>query len=360
MNIKRLFLQLLIAGLLIIPTGAMAAESADKQPLMIEEQGSFAVGGKVITTPGTFDPMNPLPPDGQTFHGDHAYVFYQKPVNARKYPLIFLHGHAQFTKTWETTVDGREGFQNIFLRRGFPVYLVDQPRRGNAGKSTVAMNLEPTAEEQRWFGQFRLGHWPNYHPGVQFPQDKESLNQFFRQVTPNTGPYDAEVISDPMAALFEKVGDSVFILHSQAGGPGWLTAMKTDKVKGIVAYETGSGSVFPKGELPDPIQTNYGPVTGVEVPMEDFLKLTKIPILIVYGDFIPDKPVQHPGDDLWRGLKIITEKWVETINRHGGDAKFVYLPDIGIKGNTHFPFSDLNNMEIADHLSAWLKEKKLD
>ena len=73
---------------------------------------------------------------GHKYHGDHAYVFYQKPVDARKYPLVFAHGVGQFSKTWETTPDGREGFQNIFLRKGFSTYLVDQPRRGNAGRST--------------------------------------------------------------------------------------------------------------------------------------------------------------------------------------------------------------------------------
>ena len=101
--------------------------------LQIEEQGSFAVGGTVLT-----DSL------GHKYHGDHAYVFYQKPVDARKYPLVFAHGVGQFSKTWETTPDGREGFQNIFLRKGFSTYLVDQPRRGNAGRSR------------------KLSHWNRY------------------------------------------------------------------------------------------------------------------------------------------------------------------------------------------------------
>jgi hypothetical protein len=98
--------------------------SSNPALIVIQEQGSFAVGGKVITQPGTFDPIK-LGPEGQTLHGDHAYVFYQIPVNARRLPLVFLHGIYQFSKTWETTPDGREGFQGIFLRRRFGVYLVD-------------------------------------------------------------------------------------------------------------------------------------------------------------------------------------------------------------------------------------------
>jgi len=67
------------------------------------------------------------------------------------------HGIGQFSKTWETTPDGREGFQNIFLRRNFPVYIMDQPRRGNVGRSTVASTIEPTPDEQNWFNVFRVG-----------------------------------------------------------------------------------------------------------------------------------------------------------------------------------------------------------
>lgn len=45
----------------------------------VQEQGSFAVGGAVITTPGTFDPINQgaynpagTDPAGQTLHGESA------------------------------------------------------------------------------------------------------------------------------------------------------------------------------------------------------------------------------------------------------------------------------------------------
>ena len=152
--------------------------------LRIEEQGSFAVGGTVLT-----DSL------GRTFHGDHAYVFYQKPVDARRYPLVFAHGVGQFSKTWETTPDGREGFQNIFLRRGFPTYLVDQPRRGNAGRSTEETTISPAFDEEVWFNRFRVGIWPNYFEGVQFSHDKEALNQYFRQMTPNVGSVDFERLS---------------------------------------------------------------------------------------------------------------------------------------------------------------------
>lgn len=121
----------------------------------------------------------------------------------------------------ETTPDGREGFQNIFLRRGFSTYLVDQPRRGSAGRTTVEGTVTPKPDEQMWFNQFRVGVWPEYFKGVQFSHDKEALNQYFRQMTPNTGPFDINVISDAMSAVVDKSGPAILFTHSQGGGPGW-------------------------------------------------------------------------------------------------------------------------------------------
>lgn len=45
---------------------------------------------------------------------------------------------------------------------------------------------------------------------------------------------------------------------------------------------------------------------------------------------------------------------------HGGDVTLIHLPEIGFKGNTHFPMSDLTNVEVANHLSRFLKSKGLD
>ena len=360
MSIKTLLsLTLLAAGILLTP-----AEAAPKQtpaPLVIQEQGSFAAGGTVIPAKEPYDPLHPQAA-GQTLHGDHAYVFYQKPANTRKYPLVFLHGAGQSARTWESTPDGREGFQNLFLRRGYSVYLVDQPRRGDAGRSTVSAPVEARPAEQFWFGQFRLGIWPDFFEGTQFARDDESLNQFFRQMTPNTGPYDAEVISDAMTAIFDRIGSGILVTHSQGGGPGWLTAMKSRNVRAIVAYEPGSGFVFPKGELPKPIPnaSSFGPFTAEEVPLEQFKALTRVPVVIYYGDNIPEKSSSEPHQDYWRAAMNMAKLWAETVNRHGGDVTVVHLPEAGLKGNTHFPFSDRNNVEIANLLSQWLREKGVD
>ncbi len=343
----------------MVPLMSMEARSGEPAPLVIQGQGSFAVGGKVITNAGTFDPYKPTP-EGQTFHGDHAYVFYQVPVKARKLPLVFWHGTGQFSKTWETTPDGREGYQNIFLRRGFAVYLIDQPRRGNAGRSTLPITIQPTPDEQEWFDLFRIGIWPNYFPGVQFSREPEALNQYFRQMTPNTGPFDLEVISDAVAALFNKIGSGILVTHSQGGGPGWRTAIKSGNVRAIVSYEPGSNFVFPAGEVPPSMPSSGGRLEALGVPLSEFMLLTKVPIIIFYGDNIPEKPTANPGQDQWRVRLAMARLWKDAVNRRGGDVTVVHLPEIGIRGNTHFPFSDLNNLDIADLLYRFLEKKGLN
>ncbi len=93
---------------------ATVVNGTDRPPLVIRDQGSLIAGGGLITQPGVFDPYKPMMPDGQTYHGDHVYAFYQVPVDPRPLPILMLHGAGQSAKSWETTADGREGFQNIF------------------------------------------------------------------------------------------------------------------------------------------------------------------------------------------------------------------------------------------------------
>lgn len=53
----------------------------------------------------------------------------------------------------------------------------------------------------------------------------------------------------------------------------------------------------------------------------------------------------------------MAREFVAAINRHGGDATLVLLPEIGIKGNSHFMMQELNNDVIADNVAAWLDSR---
>lgn len=90
------------------------------------------------------------------------------------------------------------------------------------------------------------------------------------------------------------------------------------------------------------------------------MQLTKIPIVVYFGDNIPEQPTANPGQDNWRVRLAMARLWRDAMNHRGGDVTLLHLPEMGIRGNTHFPFSDLNNLEIADQLSKFFAEKGLD
>jgi pimeloyl-ACP methyl ester carboxylesterase len=348
-------------ALLLVFGFAACGETAQTPPpdssaLVIQEQGNFSVGGTVVTSDGEFDPMQPwmVPQGGQTRHGDHADVFYQIPVDANNYSMVFLHGYGQSRRSWQMTADGREGFSDIFLRKGYGVYLVDQPGRGEAGQVTGAGQISAEPDDQTWFTQFRIGLWPDFYEGVQFPQDSESLDQFFRTMTPDTGTTtDPNATVVAMSALFDRSGPGILFTHSAGAMPGWQTAIANENVKAIVAIEPGG--------LPFPIDPNADPAQSVGgISQDDFTKLTQIPIIVYMGDNIPDEETGIPSQDFWRGVLQSAKQWAELVNSNGGDVTVVHLPEVGIAGNTHFIMSDLNNQDVAEHLSTWLGEKGLD
>jgi hypothetical protein len=136
--------------------------------------------------------------------------------------------------------------------------------------------------------------------------------------------------------------------------------MKNENIKAVISLEPGGDFVFPEGETIQGLKHDGDFDTPPIVPLAEFTKLTKIPILIYYGDNIPEQPSNNPGQEQWRRIFAMAKLFRDVVNRHGGDVTLVHLPDVGIKGNTHFPMSDLNNIDIANHLSEFLKKKHLD
>lgn len=364
---RRDFLKASAAGVAAaagIPRTLASAEGAaaeDSQAvLVVEKQGSFAFGGTVAT--------NAV---GQTLHGDHGYAQFQIPPNPRRYPLVMWHGGSTFSKTWESTFDGRDGYQTIFVRRGFPVYIIDRPRKGRAGKGTVGTTISPTfGGEQDTFAIWRLGVWtppepPRFFPNAQVPpNDPEFLNQLYRSQSPDTGPGSTNLSVGAVVALLERTGPAVLVTHSAGGLPGWVTRIRSANVAGIVAYEP-AGFVFPSDALPPPVPTSDARVAATTAPVAvspaEFQKLTNIPIQIVYGDNMElTTPSPIFGVELWRVVWQRVHQFADAVNSRGGDVQILHLPTLGIFGNTHNPFSDLNNIQVAKLMSKYLHEKGLD
>lgn len=339
----------------------MSLTSFASRPIMIDRQGQFPVGGTTVERPGTFDPdtfrswTDPVQ-DGQTYRCDHAFARYQIPVGASRFPLVFVHGFGSDGVCWETTPDGRDGFATLLLREGYPVYVLDLPGRGHASRTSAEVTVRPVADEQFWFDIWRMGVWPDWNEGIQFPKDSLSVSNFFRQMVPDLSDHSLDVKAlDAMAA---KIGDHILVTHSAGGFPGWMSAAGNPEVKGVVALEPG-GFIFPEGEVPEPIPGLTGGVAGVAVPAAKFAELTRKPIVIYFGDYIPRSGATTLGGSNWEVRLKMAREFVDTVNRHGGNATLVILPETGIRGNSHFLMQELNNDVIAARVDGWLASEGL-
>jgi hypothetical protein len=336
--------RLLTAALMaVLATGYVAAQRQQQQssaPITIQKQGSFAVGGTILGDAAT-----------GSLHCDHGYVDYQIPADPRRINLVMWHSAA--ATAWLNRWDGGEGYQSIFLRRGYPVYIWDGPHVGRANWGCTDHAYEPVVgQDQRNFVAWRFGaQYPNWFAGVQFPtKDPEAWNQASRaRYLEFDTVENAQMQSNAAAQLMDTIGPSVALTNSAGGMRAILTALKTNNLAAIVMYEN-VGYVYPQGEGPGGPPSGFGPI---EVPLAEFKKLTKVPMQIVWGDNV-DKSARYTGS-----LKDST-LFAEKVNKYGGKAQVLMLPAAGLTGNTHIPFADMNNVAVADLLSKFLAEHGLD
>lgn len=317
----------------------LCATSGAAQDMRIARQGAFEAGGTILR-------------DGErTLSCDHGHVEYQIPARPRAISLFMWHSSS--TKVWQSRWDGGEGYQSIFLRRGFPVYLWDGPRVGRANWGCAPYAYKPSiGQDQQNFVAWRLGaKYPDWFPGVQFPTgDAAAWNQAARARYDEFDTVEnAELEAEAAAQALDRIGPTVLLTNSAGGMRALLTAIRSDEVKAIVAYEN-PGYVFPSDVETGLEPGRFGPVV---VSPEQFQRLTRVPIQFVFGDNLDKSPV-------WSAYAATCRKFVDLINARGGKAEILFLPSAGLKGNTHIPFADLNNVAVADQLSAFLRAHKLD
>lgn len=252
-----------------------------------------------------------------------------------------------------TTPDGREGWSDMFLKKGHSVFLIDEPRRGEAGQTSVSGTISTKPLDQRWYTQFRIGKWENGrsnpNEGSQFPNSDQAVDQFFRQMTPDTGmssdmggDFDNETVAKAVAATIDEVysrtgKNSILVTHSQGGGPGWTAAKYTQHIAAIVAIEPGGA--------PDSDSEDYQAVLA-----------QKIPVTFYFGDYIDNGDPQIAATGMWQMMRQACYSFSESYTAAGGNSTVIDLPKIGITGNDHFMFQDLNNDVIADHIQNWIQE----
>lgn len=338
-----------LAGVMLGATHIAMAQDFDElqtanSPLVLEAKGSFFVGGESVeqtaTQVGGFG----------LFGGGHItinqmYVEYMKPKgHAKKVPVVMLHGGTLSGKSYQTTPDGRMGWDEYFVRRGHAVYLPDQVTRARSGFNQAIYNdvragveTDPSSQplmtrlsdEDSW-QIFRFG--PTFgvaHPDEQFPV--EAADEFSKQGIPDIG---SGVTSQAMSALAIKLDGAVLMGHSETGGVPFQAALiSTTGVKGLISLEPGFCNATPAQK--DTLAT--------------------VPILVVFGDHL-DTPQPSPFVN-WELTFAACQAFVDDINQnHGGNATMLHLPAAGLNGNSHMFMLDKNNLEVADLILKWIEE----
>ncbi|GJE58472.1 esterase [Methylobacterium trifolii] len=330
----------ILAGLIAtMPAEVATAAETPAGPLTIASQGSFFVGGRE-TRSDTLSTLPAYAPSG-TITVDQVYVRYQIPVDARRPALTLIHGCCLTGKTWETTPDGRMGWDEFFVRRGFPTYVIDQAGRGRSAVSPVAINavkmgraapetLPPVVSaghEPAW-AIFRFGpEYPQVFPGMRFPLGAQG--EFWKQMVADwaaTLPTPNPTVP-ALSELARRLDGTVLISHSQSGiYPFQTAALDRTGIRGLVAIEPAA--------CPDPAKDDMAPYRD-------------LPILVLFGDYVDLVPRWAPRLKLCRAF-------VAAANAAGGKAELVLLPEIGIAGNSHMLMQDTNSLEVADWLAGWL------
>jgi pimeloyl-ACP methyl ester carboxylesterase len=326
----------------------LSSAAAGADDIVLRGMGSFHVGGRVVEVHGKpvrdivrvpGGPSSKLDPNGD-YQVEQMYAQYFLPRDRKgKVPLLMWHGGGLTGVTWETTPDGREGWLNRFVRKGWDVYVSDAVERGRSGfASPDVWPGEPVfLTYADPFERFRIGagegSWnpdpakQKLMPGVAFPV--ESYANYMKQLVPRWLSTDEAVIAG-YVALVDKGCPCVLLTHSQGGSFGLKVAeMRPDKVKAVVAVESASAGNPAKAAA-----------------------LKDTPVMMVFGDNVD----LHPR---WVAYRKLDLEYAAAVRTAGGKADVINLPDLGIKGNSHMVMMDKNSDAVADVIQKWLVEQGL-
>jgi len=341
-----LFLAILITPDIVTAQALNDVKTANK-PLVLKAQGSFFVGGETVER--TAGELGDLGPAGH-ITVNQMYVHYMVPQNgAGNVPVVMVHGATLTGKSWETTPDGRMGWDEYFVRMGHAVYVPDQVGRGRSGFDPAVLNdvragTKPASELPVWLRFSDEGVWPNFRFGVtagrpfsdsQFPVtavgelSKQGVPDMFRGTT-STSTIKA------LSELAAQLNGAVVMGHSQSGVfPLQATLLNPKAMKGLVLVEPGSC-----------------PATYADDEIE---ALATVPLLIVFGDH-RHNPTGIPALPNWQARFELCQALIGRLKSAGGQAQMLSPAETGMRGNSHMIMQDKSNLQTADLILKWIDE----
>ena len=358
----------------------MARRPATKPPLALDTFGHFYVGGRIDRS------IEGSPMVGQ------MYVEYWIPRSLKcRYPMVMVHGNWQTGTNFTATPDGREGWAQYFLRRGYAVYVVDQVARGRSAHFSQSQGAVGTADLKRTEWRFTApkhhNRWPQAKRHTQWPGSGQAgdrhFDAFYATQMPSltSNEKSQQLNRDAVVALLDRIGPAIVLTHSQSGAYGWLIADARPKlVKALIAIEPNGPPVYesdfkgppewfadigarkPFGLTLAPLAYDPPLKGGEELafvrqdrpdkpglvrgwlqaePARKLTNLAKVPVLVVAAEASYHAAFDHCT------AAYLTQAGVPTT--------FLRLEDAGLRGNGHMVMLEKNSDRIAGELDVWLK-----
>jgi pimeloyl-ACP methyl ester carboxylesterase len=333
-------------------------------PMVLDSEGIFWAGGQVVnrTQPGS---------ENNKQYVGKAYVEYFIPHKRRfrtgadasqTVPIVMTHSSLSGAN-WRTTPDGREGWAQWFVRRGFPVYVIDPPGKGRAGfdpdqVNQAATGLIPTYTNPPLTGVFDSSAWNIWNAGPEFgvlgdgilygntmPIDEGSLRHWLAFAGLPSGPSPSPGGPDSaFIAVLEKIkahwGQPPIFIGWSAGATlaQRLVGVRPDLFKAIVDLENGRPGCTAAG-------TREGP------PPPAF-----VAAIVAWGG-----PYVHvnsgAGQIFFRGFaRTYCHELIDAVVAAGGDATLLWMGDFGILGDSHMMMWGAHSDEIAQVVLNWIEK----
>jgi pimeloyl-ACP methyl ester carboxylesterase len=360
------------------------AQAQERGPLTLAKASYFFVGGKIDTS------VEGSPMLGQ------MYVEYMIPARrSHPYPIVMVHGGSQTGTNFTGTPDGREGWAQYFVRRGYAVYVVDQVARGRSAYWSQLYGPVTSSRfnftEQRFVAPERFKRWPQAHLHTQWPGEGKpgdpAFDQFYASQFPSLAsfPKQQELNRDALIALFDKIGPAILLTHSQSGAFGWPVAdARPNLIKALVAVEPSGPPVHDTENIGEPdwfkdatatkpsglgsVPLGYDPPLAGDAKLE-FVRQAEPDQPDLVRCWLQKEPARRlPNLARIPVVIVVAQASYHTTYDHctaaylaqaGVRNTLIRLADVGVRGNGHMMMIEKNNAAIAGVIAQWLDRQRL-
>ncbi|WP_419539459.1 alpha/beta hydrolase [Methylobacterium mesophilicum] len=227
------------------PPGAppQAAEPGPAEP--VTRAGYFYIGGRYQKL------------GDKTVMVGQMFVQSRTPARVTQpYPVVMVHGLAQTGVNYLATADGRPGWVQRFVEKGYQVYVVDQVGRGRSGTNPEVYgpydrlgtrSLERTHTAPEVYDLYPQAKLHTRWPGGAGVQGNAAFDQFFASQVPflANSQQTEELVDPALVALLDRIGPAILLTHGQAALFGWAASdARPDLVKAHVAVEPNGPPFF--------------------------------------------------------------------------------------------------------------------